>query len=182
MASAGLLRDPSAHTFSEALSSAPISGADTMDCSPTPTASAISRPFVSFCISRRLRRPPIRVLSTPVHGPPLCADTAAPRCSSSRPSLERNTSVDRRSLRGCHEHTLFNSAVFIVGASSSRADANARGHRPRYPTFLHASVANFRLRPHRLYTPWRRGPPIGSAITLAGPSAFVQIAIAHRNR
>jgi hypothetical protein len=93
-----------------------------------------------------------------------------------------NTSADRRSLEGWHEHTVFNSAVFIVGASSSVADANSYGHRHRYPTFLHTSVANFRLRPHRLYTPWHRGPRIGSAIKLIEPTAFVQIPIAHPNR
>jgi hypothetical protein len=77
---------------------------------------------------------------------------------------------------------MFNSAVFIVSASSSLADANAHGHRPQYPTFLRTSVANIRLRPHRLYVPWRRGLHIGSAIKLAGPRAFVQIPIAHRHR
>ena len=57
------------------------------------------------------------------------------------------------------------------------ADANAHGHRPRHPSFLHTSVANIRLRPHRPYTPQRRcrGLRIGSTITLAAPSVFVQI-------
>ena len=93
-----------------------------------------------------------------------------------------NTSADHRSLRGWHEHTVFNSAVFIVGASSSVADANSHGHRPRYPTFLHTSLANIRLQPHRLYAPWRRGPRIGPSIKLAEPRASVQIPIAHRFR
>jgi len=77
---------------------------------------------------------------------------------------------------------MFISAVFVVGASSSMADAYARGHRLRYPTFLHTRVANIGLQPHRLYTPWRRSPRIGSAIKLTRPSAFVQIPIAHHNR
>ncbi len=77
---------------------------------------------------------------------------------------------------------MFNSAVFIVGASSSLADANAHAHRPRYPTFLHTSLANIRLRPLRPYTPWRRGLRIGPTIQLAEPTASVQIPIAHRFR
>ena len=73
-------------------------------------------------------------------------------------------------------------AVLLLGTSSRLAEANAHGHRPRHPSFLHTSVANTRLRPHRLYIPQRRGPRIGSAIKLAGPSVFVQIPIAHRTR
>jgi hypothetical protein len=114
--------------------------------------------------------------------PPSSVGIAAPRCSSSRPSRGLSTSADRRSLRGCHEHTMLNSAVLLVGTSSRLAGANAHGHRPPHPSFLDTSVANTRLRPNRFYTPQRRGPNIGSAIKFAGPGVFVQIPIAHRSR
>ena len=66
----------------------------------------------------------------------------------------------------------------------SRADANARGHRPPVPNVLAYGGASPISGSDRIgFTPrGRRGPRIGSAITLAGPSVFVQIAIAHRNR
>jgi hypothetical protein len=68
----------------------------TRDYSPTPTASAISPPLASFCISRRLYHPPTAMLIGAAHGPPSSADTAARRCLSSRPSHARNTSADRQ--------------------------------------------------------------------------------------
>ena len=68
-------------------------------CSPTPTASTTSRPLASCCISRHRRLPQIPAIDSAdpaAPGPPSCADTAAPRCSSSRPSHALSTSVARR--------------------------------------------------------------------------------------
>ena len=152
----------------------------TTDCSPTPTVSVISQPFESCCTNRYLRRPQSRALTVPltVSGLPLCAGIAAPRCSSSRPSRERNTSGGRRSA---HEHPALNVRVLLVGASSNRADANACCRDLAGPSFLQASRAPIRLRPQRSYSPHRRGLRIGSTIQLAGPGASVQIPIAHRH-
>src|ERR1017187_10576885 len=95
----------------------------TTACSPTPTASATSPPLASFCISRRPSLPP----TSAAPGLPSCADTAAPRCSSSRPSRALSTSVARRVLRPHHDRHRVNQQNFHGGIFLNDAVANARG-------------------------------------------------------
>ena len=72
--------------------------------------------------------------------------------------------------------------TFPVGASSNQADTNAHGRGRGYPAFLHATTAKIRILPPGYCMPWRRGRRIAPAITLAEPTASVQIPIAHRFR
>ena len=61
--------------------------------------STISLLLAIFCISRHQRLPLTQPMAAPITaapGPPSCADTAVPRCSSSRPSPALSTSVGRR--------------------------------------------------------------------------------------
>ena len=153
-----------------------------MDYSPTLTASAISPPLASFCISRRLHHPPTATPISAAHGPSSSADTAAHRCLSSTPSHALSTSADRRLHRVHHELPLLNRQIFPVGASSKQADTNAHCHDFGYPALLHATTFKIRILPHRHCKPRRRGHPIGPAIQLPVPSASVQIPIAHRIR
>jgi len=101
-----------------------------MDCSPTPTASATSPPLENCCISRRPRLPQTPALTAPITvapSPPSCADTAARRCSSSRPSRALSTSAARRVLRPHHDRHRVNQQNFPGGISLNEAVANARG-------------------------------------------------------
>src|ERR1039457_3198540 len=100
-----------------------------MDYSPTPSARSTSPPLTSFCISRRRNLSQSRALAAPIMvptGPPSCADTAALRCSSSRPSLALSTSADRQS-RSRHDQQRFNRRDFAGNTYPNLVVANARG-------------------------------------------------------
>ena len=78
----------------------------TMVCSPMPAARLISRPPVSYCISPRpclLPTRAITALQAAAFDPPSYADTAVPRCSSSRPSHALSAFVDLRAHRVRHD-------------------------------------------------------------------------------
>src|ERR1019366_6213641 len=99
-----------------------------MDYSPTPSARSTSPPLASFCISRRRNLSQSRALAAPIMvptGPPSCADTAALRCSSSRPSLALSTSADRQS-RSRHDQQRFNRRDFAGDIYPNHAVANTR--------------------------------------------------------
>jgi hypothetical protein len=86
----------------------------TTACWPTRTANTISPPFASFCISRHPRpsptQPTASIMGT--RDRPSCADIAALRCSSLRPSHALSTSADR---------PLLGSAKRPCGAAASAA-------------------------------------------------------------
>ena len=69
---------------------------------------------------------PPRVQPAPL-SPPSCADTAAPRCSSSRPSRALSTSVGRRGLRSNHDRHRINQQNLYGSILQNHAAANARG-------------------------------------------------------
>jgi hypothetical protein len=86
------------------------------------------RPLASCCISLRPRLAPNPARAAPITvtpDPPSCADTAAPRCSSSRPSRAPSTSADHRDHWGHHDRN-FSIPNRQVGASSHGAEAFAR--------------------------------------------------------
>jgi len=64
---------------------------------------------------------------TAVPGPPSCADIAARRCSSSRPSRALSTSVAHRVHRAHHDRHRVNQQHFHGGIFLNDAVANARG-------------------------------------------------------
>jgi hypothetical protein len=116
-----------------------------MGCSLTPTVSATSPPLAIFCISPRQRLPlPPAMPITAASGPPSCADTVAPRCSSSRPSHALSTSEAHRAYRVHHDCQSFG-AHFIVASHS--ADASARCLTPKNRFALRSSTTIRHLLP-----------------------------------
>ena len=113
--------------------------------------------------------------------PPSCAGTAAPRCSSSRPSRVLSTSAVLRTHRPRHDRHRVNQRNFSGGIFLNDAVANARGlvlqnlpvlapqsplerpvplrawlvtetHRSRSPDYLRLTDFNRRSNPHRSAT------------------------------
>src|SRR5208337_3855214 len=99
---------------------------------PMPGAKKTSTPRANYCTCRRQYQHtnPNSMPRIDPHRPPSFAVTAAPPCSSSRPSLALNTSAPDHSGRHHHEIEQLNQKYF-VGASSKNTDANTRCKIPR---------------------------------------------------
>lgn len=82
-------------------------------------------------------------------GPPSCADSAARRCSSSRPSRALSTSAARQILRPHHDRHRVNQQNLYGGILQNHATANARGlvlQNVPLPTRLSSLERSVRLR------------------------------------